>query len=158
MMKTLITPPQVLSLAFGEGTALSPQSLTQADIASAEHRYLRPLLGEALHERLLAGEEPAFVADYLAAPLAIFTRVSVQPKLDIQAGACGTTAPKSSWYQPADHASRREALGALRREGRSLLRRACDYLEANADRFPDYDPTKNPLKRCAIHGNLVQTP
>lgn len=44
-MKTLITPLQVLRLAFGEGEYLPPESVTEADIAAAERRYLVPVIG-----------------------------------------------------------------------------------------------------------------
>ncbi|MBP9544199.1 MAG: hypothetical protein KBE58_04055, partial [Alistipes sp.] len=89
--------------------------------------------------------------------VALFTRIAVQPRLDIRTGQCGTVAPKSGSYQPADAQSLRELQRSLRRQARTLLRRAAEYLEAHAAEFPEYDPDNNILKRCTTDGNLIQT-
>ncbi len=155
-MNTLISPSQVLSLAFGDGELLPPEAISEADIAAAEQRYILPVVGQALYERLLGGAYPDFTAGYLAAAAALFTRLGIQSRLDIRTGQCGTTAPKSSWFQPADAEARRKLSGSLRTQARTLLRRAADHLEARNDDFPEYDPDDNILNRCSIHGNLVQ--
>ena len=95
-MKTLVTPLQALRLAFPEGEALPPGTVAEADIAAAERRYIVPVIGRALHARLLEGAYETFRTDYLAAPTALFTRLQLQPRLDIRTGQCGTTAPKSN--------------------------------------------------------------
>lgn len=156
-MKTLITPLQVVSLAFGDGEGLPPETVTEADIAAAERRYIVPVIGWKLYGRLLGGACPAFTAEYLAAPAALFTRVAIQPRLDIRTGRCGTTAPRSSFAQPADETALRALLRSLRTQARTLLRRAADHLAAHRDEFPEYDPDEDILNRCSIHGNLVQT-
>lgn len=94
-MKTLITPLQVLRLAFGEGEYLPPESVTEADIAAAERRYLVPVIGLTLYEKLLGGACADFRTGYLEAPAALFTRAVLQPRLDVRTGQCGTTVPKS---------------------------------------------------------------
>ena len=144
-MKTLVTPLQALRLAFPEGEALPPGTVAEADIAAAEQRYIVPVIGRALHARLLEGAYETFRTDYLAAPTALFTRLQLQPRLDIRTGQCGTTAPKSSWGQRA-----------LRTEARTLLRRAAEHLDAHRTEFPEYDPTENILKRCSTDGGFVQ--
>ena len=83
--------------------------------------------------------------------------IAVQPRLDIRTGQCGTVAPKSGSYQPADAQSLRELQRSLRRQARTLLRRAAEHLEAHAAEFPGYDPDNNILKRCTTDGNLIQT-
>ena len=54
-MNTLVTPLQVLKLAFGEGEYLPPEIIAEADIAGAEQRHIVPVVGRALYEKLLAG-------------------------------------------------------------------------------------------------------
>ena len=155
-MNTLISPLQVLKLAFGEGEYLPPDTFGEADIAAAEQRYIVPVIGPELHEKLLAGDHADFRDAYLAAPTALFTRLALQPRLDIRTGQCGTTSPKSSWSQPADEQARRRLCHALRCEARTLLRRAAAYLENNRDEFPEYRPEKNILNRCTTDGGFVQ--
>ena len=72
-MNTLVTPLQVLKLAFGEGEYLPPEIIAEADIAGAEQRYIVPVVGRALYEKLLAGSYPDFRTEYLASPAALFT-------------------------------------------------------------------------------------
>ena len=156
-MNTLITPAQAVTSAFTDGEYLAPEAIGEGDIAAAEQRYIVPVIVRAFHEKLLAGLHAGFTAEYLAAPVALFTRIAVQPRLDIRTGQCGTVAPKSGSYQPADAQSLRELQRSLRRQARTLLRRAAEHLEAHAAEFPGYDPDNNILKRCTTDGNLIQT-
>ena len=156
-MNTLVTPLQVLKLAFGEGEYLPPEIIAEADIAGAEQRHIVPVVGRALYEKLLAGSYPDFRTEYLASPAALFTRAVLQPRLDVRAGQCGPVAFKSAAYQPAGTQALRELQRSLRRQARTLLRRAAEHLETHAAEFPEYDPHKNILNRCTTDGNFVQT-
>lgn len=91
-MKTLITPAEAVTLAFGTGEYVAPEAIAEADIAAAERRYIVPVVGRKLHARLAEGGYAEFTAEYLAAPVALWTRVLVQPRLDVHSGQCGTVA------------------------------------------------------------------
>ena len=155
-MNTLVTPLQVLKLAFAEGAYLPTDTVTEADIAAAEQRYIVPVIGTALYEKLLGGAYDDFRADYLAAPAALFTRLSLQPRLDLRTGQCGTTAPKSDSGQPAGDDARRDLLRTLRAEARALLRRAALHLRTHRSEYPEYDPARDILNRCTTDGGFVQ--
>lgn len=155
-MKTLITPEEVIALAFADGEYLAPETIGEGEIAAAEQRYIVPVIGSALHEKLTVGSYPDFTKEYLAVAAALFTRISIQPRLDIRTGQCGTIAPKSAAYQPADAESRRALHRTLRKQARTLLRRASEYLETHVEQFPEYAPETNILKRCTIDGSFVQ--
>lgn len=155
-MNTLISTSQLLQFAFGNGEYLPPDTFSEADITAAEERYLVPVIGPALYEKLLAGEYAELRDNYLARPLALFTRLALQPRLDIRTGQCGTTAPKSSWGEPADEEALRRQCRALRSQARTLLRRAVAYLETHPGEFPEYLPDKNILNRCTTDGGFVQ--
>ncbi len=155
-MKTLITPLQVLRLAFGDGEQLPPETIAEADIAGAEQRHIVPVVGRALYEKLLAGSYPDFRTEYLAAPTALFTRLALQSRLDVSTGQCGTTAPKTACGQPAGEAALRALRRSLRAQARTLLRRAGEHLFAHRDEFPEYDPENDILNRCTTDGGFVQ--
>ena len=53
-MNTLVTPLQVLKLAFGEGEYLPPEIIAEADIAGAEQRHIVPVVGRALYEKTVS--------------------------------------------------------------------------------------------------------
>ena len=155
-MNTLVTPLQVLKLAFGEGEYLPPEIIAEADIAGAEQRHIVPVVGRALYEKLLAGSYPDFRTEYLASPAALFTRAVLQPRLDVRTGQCGTTAPKSAYAQPAGDTARRHLRRALLAQARTLLHRAAEHLRAHRDEFPEYDPENDLFKRCTTDGGFVQ--
>lgn len=155
-MNTLITPAQAVALAFAYGEYLAPESVTQSDIAAAEQRYIVPVIGRRLYEKLLAGSHAGFTTDYLAAPAAFFTRIALQPRLDVRTGQCGTTAPKSAYAQPAGDTARRHLRRALLAQARTLLHRAAEHLRAHRDEFPEYDPENDIFNRCTTDGGFVQ--
>lgn len=155
-MKTLITPHKVAQLVFGDDEYLAAGGVTEADIAAAEVRYIRPVLGAALHERLLEGAYADFVTNYLAAPIARYTRLMVQSQLDIRTDRGGTTAPKPDGAQPASEEARCRQRRALLIEARALLRRASRHLADHREEFPEYDPRCDIFNRCSIDGGLVQ--
>lgn len=156
-MQTLITPKQAVALAFADGEQVPPGAIDQNDLAAAETRYVVPVIGKTLYEKLLAGAYPELLAGYVAAPAALFARVVAQPRLDIRTGPDGLTAPKSDYYQPAGEAAARRLQRSLREKARTLLRRATAYIAAHGDDYPEYDAEQNIFNRCRIDGNLVQT-
>lgn len=156
-MQTLITPGQVLSLAFTDGEQLPPESVPEALIAAAAERHLVPVTGRPLYDKLLAGGYPALLDDYAAPALALCVRLLLQPSLDIRTGRFGTTAPSSSWWKPASDASVRRAARSLRRQAAAHLRRLARHLDECAADYPEYDPEMNVLHRCTIYGDLIQT-
>ncbi|MEG2365611.1 MAG: hypothetical protein RSB29_02530 [Alistipes sp.] len=155
-MKTLITPTEVVTLAFADGEFITAQSITEANIIATEERHIVPVVGRKLHTKLLAGLYPEFTTQYLAAAVALFTRAAIQPLLDIRTGQGGTVAPRSSSFEPASDAALRRLQKTLRTQARTLLGRASRHLAENSTSFPEYDDDQNILKKCTIHGNLVQ--
>ena len=143
-MQTLITPAVVVERAFTDGEYIAPETISEAAIVAAQESYLRPVTGDALFERLLAGDHADFTDEYLAAPLALYVQA-------------GTVQPRSDYYTAAAEAALRRSRRTLLKNARRLVRRASDYLESHAALFPLYDPQANILNRCSIDGKLVQT-
>lgn len=154
-MKTLITPSEVARLAFADGMYLTPDAVTAADVAAAEQRYLIPVVGQKLYDKLLAGTYAELRAE-LAPALALCTRLSVQPRLDIRTGRCGTAAPRTEGFQPAPESSLRSVRQSLRRQSRDLLRRLSEYLTAHNTQYREYDPRQDIFNRCTTDGGIVQ--
>ena len=156
-MQTLITPTVVVARAFADGEYVAPETVSEAAIVAAQETYLRPVTGDALFERLLAGDHADFTDEYLAAPLALYVRYLIAPQLDLRHGQGGTVQPRSDGFAAASDATLRRSRRALLKTARRLLRRASDYLESHAAQFPLYDPQANVLNRWSIDGKLVQT-
>ena len=95
-MTTLVTPREVIDLAFADGGYLPPEAIGTVDIAAAEARYLLPVTGPALWQKLAEGEYPTLREEFAAPAAACAVRVAMQPALDLHGGAGGTTVTKSS--------------------------------------------------------------
>ena len=140
-MNTLITPAQAVASAFTDGEYLAPEAIGEGDIAAAEQRYIVPVIGRAFHEKLLAGLHAGFTAEYLAAPVALFTRIAVQPRLDIRTGQCGTVAPNrapTSRPTPSRCANCNAACAARPARSCAALRNTSKHMPRN---FPGTIPT-----------------
>ena len=131
-MQTLITPTVVVARAFADGEYIAPETVSEAAIVAAQETYLRPVTGDALFERLLAGDHADFADEYLAAPLALYVRYLIAPQLDLRHGQGGTVQPRSDGFAAASDATLRRSRRALLKTARRLLRRASDYLESHA--------------------------
>lgn len=155
-MKTLLTPAEVVSTAFGEGEYMPETAVSSADIAAAESRHLIPVTGHRLWQALIDGRYPDLRDDYAAPAAAMFTRVELQPLLDIRTGRFGAAAPSTSCWKPAERKQILDARRALRRRARALLHRLSDRLDECAAEIPEYDPRENILNRCSTDGGFVQ--
>lgn len=89
-MTTLVTPREVIDLAFADGGYLPPEAIGTVDIAAAEARYLLPVTGPALWQKLAEGEYPTLREEFAAPAAACAVRVAMQPALDLHGGAGGT--------------------------------------------------------------------
>lgn len=155
-MKTIITPSQAVKLAFADGMYVGAGSITLTDIAAAEQRYIVPVVGRALYERLLEGAYADFSTAYIAPATALCTRLMLQSRLDVRTGQCGTSVLKSSDFQPAGDSSLRRLRQSLRTHSRELLRRISEHLTAHPETFPEYDPQNDITQHCTTDGGLVQ--
>lgn len=155
-MKTMITPGQVVALAFADGEYIAPEAILAADIAAAEHRYIEPVAGSALCRALAAGRYAALLADYVAPALAMGVRTMVQRALNVRTGQMGLALPDCSGSQTAMQSAAAELQRSLVQRRRALLARLSDYLSAHTTEFPEYDASQDAMKRCTIDGGIVQ--
>lgn len=130
-MTTLVTPREVIDLAFADGGYLPPEAIGTVDIAAAEARYLLPVTGPALWQKLAEGEYPTLREEFAAPAAACAVRVAMQPALDLHGGAGGTTVAKSSACQPAGQEQLAASHRALRNRLSALLHALSDHLDAH---------------------------
>ena len=156
-MTTLVTPREVIDLAFADGGYLPPEAIGTVDIAAAEARYLL-VTGPALWQKLAEGEYPTLREEFAAPAAACAVRVAMQPALDLHGGAGGTTVTKSSACQPAGQQQLAASHRALRNRLSALLHALSDHLDAHPSDYPEYAPEKNVLHRVLIAGGLVLKP
>lgn len=150
-MKRLITPNDVMRLAYSPEELLQSDIVLDVDIIEAECRHISPILGEELLARLEAGDYEELMSDYVAPAIALWTRYGVEQIAHHRSALC-----HSERLTTADNERLSTTLRALREKASTLTHRLSDHLNAHGDDYPEYDPKKNPLNRCFIYGNIVE--
>lgn len=155
-MKTLISTTEALRRAFRADDEVTSDTLTEADLIVAERRYIRPVVGAALHEKLLEGAYPSFVSDYLSDAVARLARVVALRRNAVRQTRAGVVQPKADNTVTVDAATLQTLKRSLREEALTLLRRATEHLAANVAEYPEYDEQLNLFNRCSTDGGFVQ--
>ncbi|MBQ8204485.1 MAG: hypothetical protein IJZ78_01555 [Alistipes sp.] len=150
-MKSLVSPEVVVSVAFAADYEVTSSNITTLDVLATESRFLLPLLGAALYDKLLGGGYPELLSDYVVPQVAAWTRYAVEPLL-----AERFDFDRSKDYSEADYSMNRQLLMQLRSTAQAMSRRLTDYLNANAESIPEYDADANPLNHCIMYGDVVQ--
>lgn len=150
-MQRLITPSDVLRLAYSSEELLTSSIILDIDIIEAEQNHILPILGEGLMARLGNGEYQELMSEYVAPALAMWTRYNVELVAHHRSAMCHNERPTT-----ADNERLRTTLRALRNKASTLTRRLSDHLNANGDDYPDYKAENNPLNRCFIYGDIIQ--
>ncbi len=153
----LITPRQVIELAFNDSEFITSDVISNSDITTAELRYFKPILGYKLYARLRSENRASVLIDeFLAPAIAIATRLITLPMLAAKSGRFGVSVLQTTNQKSATDSElssiRRSLLLKLRMHQRLLT----DYLEDNRELYPEYMSHQNSLKRCSISGGIVQ--
>lgn len=157
-MQTLISPEQVFRLAFSTDEMLASDIILRTDIVAAEQRYIRPILGKALYDALATGDYADLMEDYVAPAIAAWTRYAIQPLLGQRCSSC-VVSDGNDYYNAttADNVRMATLQRTLRTTAQTLSRRLGDYLNSHSAEIAEYDPKLNPLNRCSIYGDIVQS-
>lgn len=156
-MDTLITKEEVVALAFADGEYLSPDAIGESDIALAEHRYILPIVGDALYTELLGGMHPTLQSEYLLPALAMAVRSVVQPSLNVRTGQAGLIISTSLRADSSTKSAMSMLQRSINSRRRALLKRLSHYLKNHASEFPAYNARRDAMQRCSIDGGYVQT-
>ena len=155
MDNAIITPAEVLRLAFPDGGYVSSDAVGETDIAAAVERWVVPVAGRGVCAAVAAGSYPD-LKELVAAAAAAATRLEIQPRLNVCTGQGGLTQVSNVYAEAAAESARIELMRSLRFEVRVSLRRLTEYLNENAASVPEYDPRRNVLNRCSTDGGFVQ--
>lgn len=155
-MSEIITPAEVLTLAFSDGEYLPSDSISSGDIAVATQRWIRPVVGAELLQAVAQGEYRELGESYLKPAIAYFTRLLLQPRLNASTSAMGLSVAASSTHRAADSAARQDLHSALRARAMAQREALSRYLDDHAHEIAEYDAESNILHRCRCDGGFVQ--
>lgn len=155
-MTQLITAAEVVAIAFTDGEYIPQGCIAQSDIDAAVERWVKPVVGKALLEAIEQGSYAELKESYLKPVVALYTRLVVQPRLNVSTSPLGLTVASSSSRKGADEAARRELRLSIKERAHFLRQRLIEYIEEHSDEIAEYDKSKNILNRCRCDGGFVQ--
>lgn len=156
MRYNIITPEQVVAMAFSDGEYVASEAISEADIDTAIARWVKPIVGEALLEAVAGGSYEKLCVELLQPAVACAVRLFVQPRLNASTSQMGLTVAVGSHQKAADESLRESHLRALRMRARTALYSLSEYLQAHGAEFKEYNPKENVLNRCSCNGGFVQ--
>ncbi len=154
-MDLLITPAQVAEAAFRAPDFITHDAVPEATILAAQQKFIRPVLGDALYEKLCAEEYPELLSEYILPPLALYVKLLMLPSLSVQAGTAGVVEVNSKNLARVGDAKLRYAVRRLRSDASALMKRVVEHIESDPAAFPEYNVRRNVLSRCSIDGQVV---
>lgn len=155
MQNLLITPDEVIELAFSTHDQIDSDVITDSRIEAAQLKFIAPALHK-LYPPLIAGVYDDFLREYIKPALAYFIKYNIFLCLSVRIGNDGIIRVRPTDSTPVDSSE----IGRLRRECREtaelFLKKALDYLKKNAGKFPEFQPDNGKeKKRIKMNGGLI---
>ena len=154
MQNLLVTPDEVIELAFSPHDRIDPVVITETRIEAAQLKFLAPML-RGLYTALAEGLYDNFCREFIKPVAAYFVKYHIFLHLSVRIGNDGIIRLKPAESMPADASE----INRLRRESREtaylLLRKAIGHLKKNANEFPEFDPEPPRHKRPRVNGGIV---
>lgn len=161
-MKTLILPAEVIAISLGTTHTLRQEEIALHTIHAAQRRHLRPILGTTLYEALLAeGATEAdenlnlLVEEHLKRPLALYTLAMALPALAAKVGSAGVVRLMGENFEAVDGYSLKSLRRRLLCDANQLMDSVVDFLEANPELYPQFDPEANVRQRVSLAGGVI---
>jgi hypothetical protein len=154
-MDLLITAAQVAAIAFRAPDFITPDAIGEATVLAAEHKFIRPVLGDALCDALQRGKYSELLTEYVQPPLALYVKMLMMPTLAVQTGAAGVVEVNSRNLARAADAKTRAAVRRLRGDAAALVARAVKHIETDPAAYPEYDPAANIMNSVSTGGGIV---
>lgn len=83
-------------MAFSDGGYIPAEAIAEIDITMATERWVAPVVGQALLEKVAEGEYAELKSDYIAPAVAFYTRYLVQPRLNAATNQMGLTTDRKA--------------------------------------------------------------
>ena len=150
----LMTPHEVVEIAFRGVEAMDENMIGEAPILTAQYKFIRPVLGK-LYEALLEGKYPELLNGYVKAPLAHYVKWLLLPRLSVQCGGIGVVQFKGENFSAAGDGAFAMLRQQVRSDAQALMKRVIERIELAPEEFPEYDPEQNVLHRVLLLGDWV---
>ena len=152
-MKLIISPKEVVDIAFQDSPNITEIRISETDIIAAQTKFIKPVLGK-LYEGLQNGQYPELMP-FIKAALANFVKLSIIPKLSVSLGNIGIVQPKADMFASANQETLITLKNAAKTNAYNMMKLAINHIETNPELYPKYSPNDNILNRVSIASGFV---
>lgn len=155
--KLLITPEQVVELAFGcDCDKHLVTDIGEPTIMAAESKFVVPVFGAEMVEQMRSGSYAELVECYLRPALALYVKYLALPTLAIKVGTAGVVTYTGEGFEPSDEQAVKKLLRRTKADADALIDRAVAVVEAApSNSYPLYNPAHNIRHRVNISSGIV---
>jgi len=154
MQNLLISPGEVIELAFSSYDQIDPALITDTRIEAAQLKFLAPAV-ENLYAPLTEGLHRDFCQEFIKPALAYFVRYHLFLTLAVRIGNQGINQLILTESSPVEAGQ----LARLRRESREtaqlFLQKAIDFIRQNPLSFPEWDSGNREKKLARVNGGII---
>lgn len=156
-MIPLITPQEVVNLAFNSVEQVDAGLVRESTIITAQQKFILPALGQTLYTKVEQGTYQGLCMDKIKMPLALYVRMLSVPMLVAQMGATGVMQHCGANFSTANTSQVNALMRALRVEADTLMQQMLEHVGEHPDAFPDYKAHESVFNKVVILGNLIIT-
>lgn len=153
-MELLISPAEVVEIAFQESEGLRGDIIKDPVIRMAEIKYIKPVLG-SFYDNIREERYREFVNKFIKPPLAFYVRSLVVDNLTVSLGNLGAMQYSADKMKTAPENESAKIKKKARYDADTLLKHAIDYMENHSGEFPSYDRRENIKNRIEIKGGII---
>lgn len=151
-MRNLITPQEVIELAFAENSNMREESISATSIHIAEIKYIRPAFGEMY--ALLGDKYADYTNDYVKPALAYFVKCEIVSSIAIDMSNSGIAIANPQYQSAASDKQRQRLYDSEMSKAKTLLDFALEYVAAHREEFPEFEGNA-PKKHHRVGGILL---
>ncbi len=150
----LITPAEVLELAFPSNQFLPEEMILPAKIDTAQYRFLKPAFGN-FYASLVEEQYESFLNRFVKPALAYYVRYLVIDDLCASTGTSGVLQVETDYAESASEKNMEKVKRQAKEDADILLKQALDYVAAHADQFPEYDVEQEKSRKVCMKGGFI---
>ena len=153
-MELIITPQEVVEMAFEGEYGITPERIGNNVIASAQQKFIKPVLGD-LFDKLEDDSSYPELKELVKAALAQYVKLLMIPKLAVSMGNGGITHIKGTHFASANEESIKALKENTKAEACALMREVVEHIEQNREDYPEYNPADNILHKVSICSGII---
>lgn len=142
MNNILMTPQEVIDIAFAANSNMKAESINEHIIHIAEVKYIRPAIGAAIYDKL---GEYTDLAEMLKPALAYFVKCEIIPSIAINLGNAGLAISNPQYMTAATDKQRTLLYESEMSKANTLLNEVLEYL-TTSNAYPEFTGVKSVVK------------